>query len=87
MTEISIQQTAALTARPRLPPRTLEELYKLPSHALLTPAEASIVAQITVSALAVRRTKGEWPHYLKFGRLVRYRLGELVGLPTEGDAP
>jgi hypothetical protein len=88
MTEItnSLRQSAASANRPRLPPRALVELYKLPSHALLTPAEVSVVVQITESALAVRRTKGEWPHYLKFGRLVRYRLGDILALPNDGVA-
>jgi hypothetical protein len=54
---------------------------------LITPAEASAVAQITESALAVRRSKGDWPPYLKFGRLVRYRLGDLITAPNEGVVP
>ena len=40
----------------------------------------------TVSALVVRRCKGEWPQYLKFARLVRYRLGDLIGSPAQEDA-
>ena len=83
-TNNQLRQSAAASPRPRLTPRALEELYKLPSQALITPAEASAVAQITESALAVRRTKGEWPRYLKFGRLVRYRLGELITAPDDG---
>ena len=69
--------------RPRAPSRALEEIYKLPGIALVTPSEASLITQLTESALAVRRCKGEWPRYLKFGRLVRYRLGDLIASPHE----
>jgi hypothetical protein len=69
---------AASAPRRRLPPRPLEEIYRLPSHALLTPTEASLVTRLTESALAVRRSKGQWPPYEKFGRLVRYALGQLL---------
>jgi hypothetical protein len=69
--------------RPRAPSRALEEIYKLPGIALVTPSEASRITQLTESALAVRRCKGEWPRYLKFGRLVRYRLGDLIACPNE----
>jgi hypothetical protein len=79
-----LRRNAAMLSRPRLAPRPLEELYRLPSQALITPAEASAVAQITETALAVRRTKGDWPRYIKFGRLVRYRLGDLITAPTDG---
>jgi hypothetical protein len=75
---------AASAPRRKLPPRPLEEIYKLPTHALLTPAEASLVTRLTESALAVRRSKGQWPSYEKFGRLVRYPLGRL--LTSEGAA-
>jgi hypothetical protein len=89
MTEANnrLLQRAAMSPRPRLAPRSLEEIYKLPSHAIITPEEACAVAQLTKSALAVRRTKGEWPPYLKFGRLVRYQLGVLIAPPNEGVAP
>jgi hypothetical protein len=77
---------AASSSRRRAPTRSLEEIYKLPSIALVTPGEASLITQLTESALAVRRSKGEWPCYLKFGRLVRYRLGDLLRTPRkEGD--
>ena len=75
---------AALVPRRKLPPRPLEEIYRLPLHALLTPAEASLVTRLTESALAVRRSKGQWPPYEKFGRLVRYPFGRL--LTSEGAA-
>jgi hypothetical protein len=71
--------------RPRLEPRSAEEIYKLPKIALVTPGEASLITQLTESALAVRRSKGEWPRYLKFGRLVRYRLGDLIDNPADGE--
>jgi hypothetical protein len=85
MTQMSdqLRRLAALETRPRLTPRALEELYRLPDQALITPAEASAVARITESGLAVRRTKGEWPPYLKFGRLVRYRLGDVITAPND----
>jgi hypothetical protein len=79
--------TAASGPRPRLVPRSAEEIYKLPKIALVTPAEASLITQLTESALAVRRSKGEWPRYLKFGRLVRYRLGDLIDSPTAFPDP
>jgi hypothetical protein len=62
----------------------LDEIYRLPPHALLTPVETELVTRLTQSALAVRRSKGQWPPYLKFGRLVRYGLGELLTPPSEG---
>jgi hypothetical protein len=65
--------------------RSLEQIYRLPSIALVTPGEASLITQLTESALAVRRSKGEWPRYLKFGRLVRYRLGDLINTPNDED--
>lgn len=79
-------KSAASSQRPRPAPRPVEQIYKLPLHALVTPAEAAAVAQISETALAVRRTKGEWPRYLKFGRLVRYRLGDLIEAPKEDEA-
>jgi hypothetical protein len=70
---------AATAPRPRLPARPLDEIYKLPPHALVTPPEAGLLTGLTVSALAVRRSKGQWPPYVKFGRrLVRYVLGQLT---------
>jgi hypothetical protein len=78
---------AAIAPRPRLPARPLDEIYKLPPHALVTPREAGLLTGLTVSALAVRRSKGQWPPYVKFGRrLVRYVLGQLIALP-KGGAP
>jgi hypothetical protein len=70
--------------RPRLAPRPLEEIYKLPAKALVTPAEAELVTRLTESALSVRRSKGQWPPFIKFGRLVRYGLGDLLTPPSEG---
>jgi hypothetical protein len=67
-----------LPKRRRLPSRPLEELYRLPSHALVTAPEASLVTRLTESALAVRRSKGQWPEYVKIDGLVRYRLGALL---------
>jgi hypothetical protein len=82
-----LRQTAATSARPRLAPRPLLELYKLPGHAIVTPDEAEGISGITKSGLAVRRAKGEWPPYLKFGRLVRYRLSDLITAPNEPRDP
>ena len=67
-----------VTHRPRLPCRSLEELYRLPLDAIVTAEEASLVTRLTVSALAVRRVKKQWPPYAKFGRLVRYQMGDLL---------
>jgi hypothetical protein len=70
--------------RPRLAPRSLAEIYSLPANALLTPAETALVTRLTESALSVRRSKGQWPPYVKFGRLVRYGLGVLLAPPSHG---
>jgi hypothetical protein len=32
----------------------------------------------------VRRSKGQWPPFVKFGRLVRYGLGDLLTPPSQG---
>jgi hypothetical protein len=75
---------AAMAPRPRLSARPLHEIYKLPPHALVTPPEAGLLMGLTVSALAVRRSKGQWPPYVKFGRrLVLYVLGQLIAPPEE----
>ena len=73
--------------RPRLAPRSLAEIYSLPANALLTPAETALVTRLTESALSVRRSKGQWPPFTKFGRLVRYGLGDLLTPPCEGGKP
>lgn len=89
MTETKAQAhtLAAIAPRPRPAARPLEQIYRLPPQALITPAEAAAITQISETALAVRRTKGEWPRYLKYGRLVRYRLGDLISDPDAGAAP
>jgi hypothetical protein len=74
---------AASAPRHGLPPRPLHELYRLPPHALLTPAETELVTRLTQSALAVRRSKGQWPPFIKIGRLVRYGLGSLLTPPDQ----
>jgi hypothetical protein len=59
--------------------RPLNVLLALPPHAWVTPDEAAIILSTTKNALAMRRSRGEWPHATKLGpRLVRYRLGELL---------
>jgi hypothetical protein len=73
-------------SRPRLPSRPLKEIYGLPPHALVTPAEAGLVTCFTQSALAVRRSKGQWPPFIKIGRLVRYGLGDLLTPPDQRSA-
>ena len=70
--------------RPRMAPRPLAELYSLPANALLTPAETALITRLTESALSVRRSKGQWPPFVKFGRLVRYGLGDLLTPPSQG---
>ena len=84
MSDMNVYRHAGSAPRPRPGPRPLDEIYRLPPHALLTPAETELVTRLTQSALAVRRSKGQWPPYLKFGRLVRYGLGELLTPPSEG---
>jgi hypothetical protein len=80
-----LENFAAFSPRRRPAARSLEEIYRLPSIALVTPREASLITRLTESALAVRRSKGGWPRYLKFGRLVRYRLGDLINAPGDED--
>jgi hypothetical protein len=82
-TNLNQIEKAASLPRRRPTARSLEEIYRLPTVALVTPVEASLITQLTESALAVRRSKGEWPRYLKFGRLVRYRLGDLINVPSD----
>jgi hypothetical protein len=81
MTDTSSHQRSSARERPRLAPRSLEEIYRLPANALLTPAETELVTRLTQSALSVRRSKGQWPPFVKFGRLVRYELGALLTPP------
>jgi hypothetical protein len=83
---VDINSQAGSAPRPRLGPRPLEEIYRLPPHALLTPAETELVTRLTQSALAVRRSKGQWPPFIKFGRLVRYGLGSLLTPPDPRGA-
>jgi hypothetical protein len=83
----SISRPLVQLRRPRLPSRSLEEIYGLPPQALLIPAEAGLVTRLTESALAVRRSKGQWPPYVKFGRLVRYGLATLLTPPDQWGAP
>jgi hypothetical protein len=87
MTEIdsNSHRCAALAPRRRPASRSLEEIYKLPDVALVTPAEAGLVVRVTESALAVRRSRGEWPRYIKFGRLVRYRIKNLLQSESEQE--
>ena len=84
MLDINSSKDSNAAARPRLAPRPLEEIYRLPPNALLTPAETSLVTRLTESALSVRRSKGQWPPFIKFGRLVRYGLGDLLTPPNQG---
>jgi hypothetical protein len=84
MTETNSRQRSSATARPRLPARALDEIYRLPAKALLTPEETALVTRLTPSALSVRRSKGQWPPFVKFGRLVRYALGDLLTPPKSG---
>lgn len=87
MQNIDLDVADPATPRRKLPSRCLEQIYRLPSHALLTPAEAVLVTRLTESALSVRRSKGQWPGYVKFGRLVRYTLKEVLTPPTDRTAP
>jgi hypothetical protein len=80
----SHQRSSAKKERPRLAPRSLEVIYKLPANALLTPSETALVTRLTEAALSVRRSKGQWPPFVKFGRLVRYGFGDLLTPPSSG---
>jgi hypothetical protein len=81
----SSKSARAEKERPRMAPRSLEEIYGLPAKALLTPAETALVTRLTESALSVRRSKGQWPPFMKFGRVVRYGLGDLLSPPGRGS--
>jgi hypothetical protein len=85
MLKLNPQEATTRSKRPRLPARSVEELYRLPAHALVTAPEASLVTRLTESALAVRRSKGQWPPYVKIDGLVRYTLEALLG-PAANDA-
>ena len=80
----SSKGVSAEKERPRMAPRSLEQIYSLPANALLTPAETALITRLTESALSVRRSKGQWPPFVKFGRLVRYGLGDLLTPPSQG---
>jgi hypothetical protein len=80
----SSKGVSAEKERPRMAPRSLEQIYSLPAKALLTPAETALVTRLTESALSIRRSKGQWPPFIKFGRLVRYGLGDLLTPPSQG---
>ncbi|VIO73285.1 hypothetical protein CI1B_48900 [Bradyrhizobium ivorense] len=84
MVDTNSPKSSREAKRPRLAPRALQEIYRLPANALLTPAETSLVTRLTESALSVRRSKGQWPPFVKFGRLVRYGLGDLLTPPGKG---
>lgn len=81
----SSKRTSAKKERSRMAPRSLEAIYGLPANALLTPAETSLVTRLTEPALSVRRSKGQWPPFVKFGRLVRYGFGDLLTPPNEAN--
>lgn len=68
-----------------LPPRPVDELLRLPASALLTIEEASSITRISVVALAQRRSIGAWPRFQRCGRLIRYRLGDVLEMPPERD--
>jgi hypothetical protein len=66
--------------------RPLTVLLALPSQAWITPREAGAILGLTRHALAARRSRGEWPAATKLGpRLIRYRLGDLLGHPKPFD--
>ena len=57
--------------------RKIDELCALPESAIMLPDEAALYLQMSREALAVRRSKGQQPEYLKHGRVVRYRRNAL----------
>jgi predicted DNA-binding transcriptional regulator AlpA len=66
--------------------RTLAVLLALPPQAWITPREAAAILGLTRHALAARRSRGDWPAAAKLGpRLIRYRLGDLLGHPKPFD--
>lgn len=66
--------------------RPLAVLLSLPPQAWITPREAAAILGLTRHALAARRSRGDWPDAAKLGpRLIRYRLGDLLGHPEPSD--
>lgn len=68
--------------RVKAPPRPLAQVYSLPARAWVTAAEAASVTGLSEMALATRRSLGQWPPYHRIGRLIRYRLGDLLVPPS-----
>jgi hypothetical protein len=71
--------------RVKAPPRPLTELYSLPALAWVTAPEAASVTGLSEMALATRRSLGQWPAYHRIGRLIRYRLGDLLVPPDNSS--
>jgi hypothetical protein len=70
----------------KAPPRPISELYGLPSYGWVTPEEAALVLATTTGALSTRRSRGEWPPYFIVGRMVRYRMGDLLKPPLQNGS-
>ena len=65
-----------------------ERLVGMARSTLLKPREAGLVAGLSIGALSNRRAQGMWPFPVKIpgaGRIVRYRLGDLLALPDLAD--
>lgn len=58
--------------------RKLEVLLKLPGNAPVTAKEAALLLRRSEDALAHDRSRGGGVRYFKIGRLIRYRLDELL---------
>jgi hypothetical protein len=46
--------------------RPLADLLKLAATAWISPKEAAAILGVTTDALATRRSRGDWPHAIKF---------------------
>jgi hypothetical protein len=64
------------------------QLLAMNVNTLINAPETSLVTRISVGALANRRALGMWPYAVKIpgaGRIVRYRLGDLLAPPEQAD--
>ena len=64
------------------------QLVAMPPNTMLNSPEAKLVTGLSPGALANRRAAGMWPHPVKIpgaGRLVRYRLGDLLAPPEPAE--
>lgn len=62
---------------PELPPEELEVIHSLPDQALLTAIEAAAFLRLKYHTLAWYRSQGGGPKFVKVGKTIRYRVGDI----------